>query len=215
MRKQKYIPGSNRTTGHHGRTVAGTLLTTRDTAADKEEALGLELLSATDGVGEVGVASVDDDITGLEEGQDLGNEVVDGRAGLDQHHDLARTLQLLAELLDRVSANNLGALGLVGQEVVNLGNGSVVGTDGEAMIVHVQDQVLALFDTNKKSRDEGKGVRIHPYRLICAKDEQKQQKGEKKEARIEGWSTYVFHFSVCRSAHTITAKPIRPMSALF
>lgn len=178
MRKQRYIPGSNGATGHHGGTVAGTFLTTRDTAADKEEALGLELLGATDGIGEVGVASVDDNITGLEEGQDLGNEVVDGRAGLDQHHDLARALQLLAELLDRVSANNLGALGLVGQEVVNLGDGSVVGADGEAVIVHVQDQVLALFDTNKKTREEGEGVRIHPYRLIRTKDE--QEKGGKK-----------------------------------
>jgi len=178
MRKQRYIPGSNGATGHHGRTVAGTLLTTRDTAADKEEALGLELLGATDGIREVGVASVDDNITGLEEGQDLGNEVVDGRAGLDQHHDLARALQLLAELLDRVSANNLGALGFVGQEVVNLGDGSVVSADGEAVIVHVQDQVLALFDTNnKKTREEREGVRIHPYRLIRTKDE--QEKGGK------------------------------------
>lgn len=144
---KKNSPGSNGTTGHHGGAVAGTLLTTRDTAADKEEALGFELFGTADGVGEVGVTSVDDDIAGLEEGQDLSNEVVDGRAGLDQHHDLARALQLLAELLNRVSANNLGALGLVGQEVVNLGDGSVVGADGETMVVHVQDQVLTLIET--------------------------------------------------------------------
>lgn len=145
------VPGSSGTTGHHGGTIAGTLLASRDTASNKEEALGLELLGATDGIGEVRVASVNDDITGLEEGQDLGNEVINGLASLDEHHDLARTLQLLAELLDRVGANDLGTLGLVGQKVVNLGNGSVVGADGVTVVVHVEDQVLTLIGRKKHS----------------------------------------------------------------
>jgi hypothetical protein len=35
-------------------------------------------------------------------------------------------------------------LGLVLQEVINLGGGAVVSDNGEALVVHVQDQVLAL-----------------------------------------------------------------------
>jgi 20S proteasome alpha/beta subunit len=34
-------------------------------------------------------------------------------------------------------------LGLVGQEAVNLGGGTVVGADGETVISNVEDQVLA------------------------------------------------------------------------
>lgn len=124
--------------------MTGTLLTSRDTASDKEETLGLQFLGAADGVGEVGVTSVDNDITLLEERKDLVDKVIDGLTGLDEHHNLTGTLKLLAELLDRVGANDVGALGLVGEEVVDLGDGSVVGADGESVVVHVQDQVLAL-----------------------------------------------------------------------
>ena len=89
--------------------MTGTLLTTRNTRADEEEALGLELLGAADGVGVVGVATVDDDVTGLKEGDELLDEVVDGRAGLDEEDDLARALELLAELLNRPGTDNVGA----------------------------------------------------------------------------------------------------------
>ena len=45
--------------------------------------------------------------------------------------------------LDGVRADDLGALGLVVEEVVHLGDGAVVGGHGEAVVVHVQNQVLA------------------------------------------------------------------------
>jgi len=173
------VPGSGGTAGHHRGTITGTLLASRDTASNKEEALGLELLSAADGIGEVRVASVNDDITSLEERQDLGNEVVDGLAGLDEHHDLAGTLQLLAELLDRVSANDLGALGLVGQEVVNLGDGSVVGADGVTVVVHVEDQVLTLI--GERRRDSF----IHSCRHNSAhRTMQREGKGKEKRENL-------------------------------
>lgn len=41
-------PGGGGPTGHQGRTVTRTLLTSRDTRANKQEALGLKLLGATD-----------------------------------------------------------------------------------------------------------------------------------------------------------------------
>ena len=44
---------------------------------------------------------------------------------------------------DGMGAEDLRALGLVGEEIVHLRDGAVVGHDGEAVVVHVQDQVLA------------------------------------------------------------------------
>lgn len=99
-------PGGLVTTGHEGGTVAGTLLTTRDTAADEADALLGEVLGAAVAVGEVGVTTVNDDVALLEEGQEGLDEVINGLAGHDEEHDTTRALELGTELLDGVGTNN-------------------------------------------------------------------------------------------------------------
>lgn len=99
-------PGLLVATGHERRSVTGTLLTTGDTAADEADALGSEVLSAAVAVGVVGVTTVNDDITLLEERQKGLDEVIDGLAGHDEEHDTTGALELGAELLDRVSTND-------------------------------------------------------------------------------------------------------------
>jgi hypothetical protein len=97
------------TTGHEGRTVSGTLLTTRDTGTDKEETLGLELVGSSDRVGVVRVTTVNDDVALLEVGLELTDEVVDGLTGLDEEDDSPGLGELAAELLDRVGTNDVGS----------------------------------------------------------------------------------------------------------
>ena len=80
--------------------MTGTLLTTGDTRANEEEALGLELLAAADGVRVVGVTTIDDDIARLEVGDELLDEGVNCRTSLDEKDDFARALELGTELLD-------------------------------------------------------------------------------------------------------------------
>ena len=151
-------PSGVGSTGHEGRTVSGTLLTTRDTGTDKQETLGLELLGSSDRVWVVRVTTVNDNVTFLEEWLELSDKVIDGLTGLDEEDDSSRSLELLAELLNRVSTDNVGSLGLVGEEVVDLGSGSaisnisadrsnyspVVSDNLESLVVHVEDQVLTL-----------------------------------------------------------------------
>ena len=136
-------PGLLVTTGHDGRAVPRALLATRDTGADKADALGGEVPGAAVGVGEVRVATIDDDVAALKERQKALNPVVDGLAGLDEKHDATGRLELGDELLGRVRADDGLALGLVLEEAVDLGDGTVEGADGEAMVGHVEDQVLA------------------------------------------------------------------------
>jgi hypothetical protein len=144
--------------------MASTLLTTRDTRADEEQALGLELLGAADGVGEVRVTTVNDNVTLLKMWLQLLDEVVDSRAGLDEEDDLTGTLEFGHKLLDGVSALDVGSYGvgkcrlrstypkisqpptlcLVGEESVDLASGTVVGDDIEALVIHIQDKILAL-----------------------------------------------------------------------
>lgn len=102
-------PCSSRTTGHERGAVTRTLLTTRDTGADEEEALRLELLCAADGIGEVRVTTVNDDVTLLEVGDELVDEGIDGSTGLDEEDDLARPLELRDKLLDGVSTLDIRA----------------------------------------------------------------------------------------------------------
>lgn len=102
-------PSGGRATGHERGAVTGTLLTTRDTRADEKEALGLELEAAAGRVGVVRVTTVNDDVALVHVGEELSNEVVDGLAGLDKKDDTAGALELGAELLNRVGANDVGA----------------------------------------------------------------------------------------------------------
>lgn len=104
-------PGILITTGHEGRPVAGTLLTTRDTAADEADALLAEVLGAAVAVGEVGVTTVDDDITLLQEREERLDEVIDGLAGHDEEHNATGALELGAEFLNGVSTDDRFAYG--------------------------------------------------------------------------------------------------------
>jgi hypothetical protein len=137
-------PGLLVTTGHDGGTVAGTLLTTRDTGTDEADALAFEVLSAAVGVRVVRVATVNDDVTLLKTvlEEEL-NEVIDRLAGHDEKHHAAGSLKLGDELLDAVCANNALSLGLVLKELVDLGDGTVEGNNGVAVVGSVENQVLA------------------------------------------------------------------------
>lgn len=135
-------PSSLVTTGHHGGTVAGTLLATGNTGADKVEALGLEVLGPPVGVGEVRVSTVNDDVSSLEQGQKGLDPVVDSLASLHEKHDTTGLLEGGDELLGGVGTDNGLALSLVLEEAVDLGDGSVEGSDGETVVSHVQDNVL-------------------------------------------------------------------------
>ena len=71
------------------------------------------------------------------------DEFVHGLAGLDEHHHAARFFQHGNHFLQRMRAEDFRALGFVGEEVVNLLNRAVERDDGEAVVVHVEDEILA------------------------------------------------------------------------
>lgn len=99
-------PGRLVTTRHERGAVTGTLLTTRDTAANEVDALLGQVLGTAVAVGEVGVTTVDDDVTLLEVRQESLDELVNGLTSHDQEHDTAGALEFGAELLNGVSTND-------------------------------------------------------------------------------------------------------------
>ena len=52
-------------------------------------------------------------------------------------------------------------LGLVGEEIVDFAGRAVVRDDGEAFVVHVQDQILTLWQTFKRAKGRGTGGAHH------------------------------------------------------
>jgi len=52
-------------------------------------------------------------------------------------------------------------LGLVGEEIVHFAGRAVVRDDGEAFVVHVQDQILALQQTFETAERERRGDAHH------------------------------------------------------
>jgi len=71
------------------------------------------------------------------------DEVVDSLTSLDKHHHASRFLELLDKVLNALSTDDGLALGFVGQKAVNLGDCAVEGDDGEAVVSHVENEVLA------------------------------------------------------------------------
>ena len=96
-------------TGHERRAVTGTLLTTGDTRTYEKETFFLKFFGTADRVWVVGVTTIDDDVTRLEMGDELANEVIDSRAGLDEKNDFTRSLEFFAELLYRECTDDVGA----------------------------------------------------------------------------------------------------------
>lgn len=88
--------------------MASALLSPRNTGADKQETLSLELLGSADRVGVVRVTAIDDDIAVVEIGNELLNKGINGITGLNEEDDFAWLLQLCNELLDRMSTLNFG-----------------------------------------------------------------------------------------------------------
>jgi hypothetical protein len=94
------------TTGHERRAVTGTFFTTGDTSSDETDTLLGEVSGAAVGIGVVGVTAVDDDVALVAVRQKLLNEVIHSRTGHDQQHHTTGLLELGAELLNGVGADN-------------------------------------------------------------------------------------------------------------
>ena len=129
--------------GHHGGAIQSALLSAGYAAANIEEALALHVFGAPDGVREMAVAAVDEDIAGLQDGQKLVYETVYRLSGLDHHHDLPGLLQIIRQLLQGAGADDVLPLGATLHELFDLLGGAVEHGHGETFGLHVHHQVFA------------------------------------------------------------------------
>jgi len=138
------LPAARGTTGHDRGAFAGAFFTARDAGADVEETFRFEFLRTALGVNEVGVAPVDDEITGIEKRDELVDHGIDGVTvggigsglGLHEHHDLAGSGDALDECLHRGRPVEVFAR-VVSDKLIRHRGGPVVDGDAEAAALNI------------------------------------------------------------------------------
>ena len=135
-------PRGGRSAGHHARALERPLFAPRHAGADIEQPLRLDLAGAPVGVGRVSVAAVNQDVPLGEEGGELGNQIIDGRARLDHHHDLPRALEIRDKILERMAADDVRLFATARDEGIGDARRPVVDGDLVAPAGDVEGEVL-------------------------------------------------------------------------
>ena len=112
--------------------MARAFFTAGNAGSDVEQPFAFDIFRPAIGVFEERVAAVDDDVPGFEVREELFDEFIDRLAGLDEEHHAAGALEVRDHFRDGAGADDPGALGLVGEELVNLFDGAVEGLPGLA-----------------------------------------------------------------------------------
>ena len=128
--------------GHDRGPEASPLLAAGNAGPDVEQAVRFDMGRPADRIAVIRVAAVDDDIARLQKRDQLFDETVHRRSGLDQHHHATRALEHADQFAQRMGAPDRGALGALGQELVDPGNRAVENRHPDPVVVHVQHEVL-------------------------------------------------------------------------
>ena len=138
------LPRAGRTTGHDGRSLAGSLFSAGNAGPDEEQALFAEILGTTLGVDEVGVSPVDDEISFVEQWDkafdDLVNRIaiigVSAGGRLHKNHDLAGTFEAVDEVFERFGAVEI-LVGVFVDEILHRLRGPVVDRNAETAALDI------------------------------------------------------------------------------
>ena len=136
-------PSRWRAPRHDTRTVPCTLFSTRYSRADIKQSFGFHFLLSPVRILKKRVTAVDNNVPFFQEWHHLLNKIIHRLPSLDQKHHPPRPLQHRDHLLNRVGSQHFRALRLVREKIVHLGDGTIKGHHGVAVVIHVQNNVLA------------------------------------------------------------------------
>src|SRR5438445_11298209 len=105
------------------------------------DSFSLEFLAAALGIGEKGVATVDDDIAFFEKRRELTNDRVHRPAGFDHDLRLSRLLERADEFFHRTRWLNIFSLWATGGEFVRDFGSAIEYMDLYTLRFHVEDEV--------------------------------------------------------------------------
>ena len=91
----------------------------------------------------MGIAAVNENIAVVEKWQKLLDHVVHGLPGFYHHEHLARLFQIVNQFFETVAANDIFSGGSAVYKFVHLFRRAVENGHGEALRLHVHDEILA------------------------------------------------------------------------
>jgi hypothetical protein len=163
-----YVRPCGRTAaGHHAGAFQSAFLAAGHAGADVEKALRLDIRGAANGVGEVTVAAVDENVARLQQRNQLLDHFIHCAAGLDHHEDFAGLFQIRRQFLKTAAADNGLSGCAAGYERIDLRDRAVVHRDSEALRRHVHDEVFS-HDGKPNQADICFFHVLPPYRAIRA-----------------------------------------------
>ena len=136
------FPGGIAAAGHHTGTLQRAFLAAGYTGTYIQKALAFHISGTADGIREMAVAAVDEDITGFQIGDHCVDQLVHRTSCLDHHHDLPGPLQIVRQFLQAVAADDIFTLGTAFRKIVHPGCGPVVHRHREALGLHIHYQVF-------------------------------------------------------------------------
>ena len=116
------------------------------------------------GVLEERIAAVNNNVALFQMRQDLPDQVVHRLAGFDHEHDAARALEQAGQFGQRMGADDLRALGFAAEKLIHPGDRAVEHGHGEAVVIHVEDEVLAHDGQTDQSNISLSFHRMHSNR---------------------------------------------------
>ena len=148
--------------------MARSLLAAGDAGADEVKAFRFYPLRALLSVLEPGVATVDQDVAAVEKGHDLLDGLIDGRAGLDHHHDSARPLDRFREVLKRLRPGDFLSA-VFRDELVDLLGIQVPHCDGKTVLLDVEGEVLPHHAQADHAKLRGHTLATTAFFTDCAR----------------------------------------------
>ena len=123
--------------------VGRTFFAAGHAGADVELALAFHICCPANGVREMGVAAVDQNITVVEQRKKLLDHIVYGLSRFDHHKDFAGLFQIVHQFFKAVAADDVLTCGSAVDEFVHLFCRAVENRHSEALGLHIHDKVLA------------------------------------------------------------------------
>jgi len=128
---------------HDARSEQGAFLPAGDAGADKAQPACFQRRTATNGVQEIGVAAVDQDVASLQMWREVIDGLIDRRSGLDHHQDPARLVELPHQFLRRVRRCEPALRAVLLHEVVDARGGPVIDGDAKPVSGEVAGEIHA------------------------------------------------------------------------
>src|SRR6266446_4314277 len=141
--RRDHFPGFARAAGHKRWTFERAFLSTRNTAANEMNPATFQIFAATLRVGEKRIAAVDDDVALFQQGRELSDDRINGRAGFHHDHRFAWAFEGADEFLRRACRSNIFSFAATGRKFLGDFRGAIENGDGKFFGFHVENEIFA------------------------------------------------------------------------